>query len=163
MSSVWLTPSYCVTRDFANIVHTSGFVFKRISSLWLWTSKGRIFRLAKPHTGIAQPRKVTVFEIVSPRWSQTQSPNRRVQANIPAMSLGWFARWWATYRTLTTIQWMILPWVLAKMLVDSLLVRNHLLRATAISALQSRWISSELEELETLYERRINATLGGTT
>jgi len=48
----------------------------------------------------------------------------------------------------------------AKILVDSLLVRNHLLRGTAVSALQSRWISLELEELEALYERRINATLG---
>ena len=52
---------------------------------------------------------------------------------------------------------------LAKLLVDSLLVRNHLLRATAASASQSRWISLELEELEALYEHRINATLDDTT
>jgi hypothetical protein len=51
---------------------------------------------------------------------------------------------------------------LAQVLVNSLLVQNYLLRATASSALQSQWINSEMEELEALYERRITDTLGDT-
>lgn len=58
---------------------------------------------------------------------------------------------------------MTLSLHLAKALVDSLLVHDHLLRATACSALHSRWINSELEELEALYERRIDTTLDDTT
>jgi len=50
----------------------------------------------------------------------------------------------------------------AQVLVNSLLVQNYLLRATASSALQSQWINSEMEELEALYERRITDTLGDT-
>lgn len=61
-------------------------------------------------------------------------------------------------------QCTLFSWVdLAKLLVDSLLVHNHLLRATAVSALQSQWINSELEELEALYECRITATPDDTT
>ncbi|RDB28880.1 Meiosis-specific serine/threonine-protein kinase MEK1 [Hypsizygus marmoreus] len=47
----------------------------------------------------------------------------------------------------------------ARLLVESLLVHNHLLRATARSALQNKWIDCELDELESLYDRRILAAV----
>jgi len=47
----------------------------------------------------------------------------------------------------------------AKSLVEDLLVYNHTERSTIRTSLRSRWIVSELKELESLYERRITATL----
>jgi hypothetical protein len=154
-----ITP--CVPKASTDIVYPSGFVLKWIPPLWLWTCELYYFRLAQSHSRITQPRKFSVLAIVSSHGGQAQSPNRRVQANIPTLSLGWFIRWSVTCSPALLEVWHSLG--LAKLLVDSLLVHNHLLRATAISALQSRWINSELEELEALYERRINVTLGDTT
>jgi len=45
--------------------------------------------------------------------------------------------------------------VLAKALVSRLLIYNNLQRATVYSALQSRWITSELNELENAYHARV--------
>lgn len=47
----------------------------------------------------------------------------------------------------------------ARELVEKLLIYEYQLRATVRSALKSSWIVSELEELETLYERRIRSKL----
>ncbi|KAG6911574.1 hypothetical protein DXG01_011877 [Tephrocybe rancida] len=47
----------------------------------------------------------------------------------------------------------------ARALVEELLVYNYQHRATVRSALQSPWIVSELEELETSYDRRIMSSL----
>jgi len=47
----------------------------------------------------------------------------------------------------------------AKFLVESLLIYNHTDRLTARKALQSEWITSELNELERLYKRRVGDTL----
>lgn len=45
----------------------------------------------------------------------------------------------------------------ARSLVNSLLVYDHIQRATVHVALQSKWIDSELDELATLYQIRIEA------
>jgi len=50
------------------------------------------------------------------------------------------------------------PWsqlVDARSLIDSLLVYDHTQRATVHSALKSKWINSELDELASLYQTRI--------
>lgn len=51
------------------------------------------------------------------------------------------------------------PWPLsqslARSLVNSLLVYDHVQRATVHSALKSKWIDSELDELASLYQTRI--------
>jgi hypothetical protein len=43
----------------------------------------------------------------------------------------------------------------ARSLVNSLLVYDHVQRATVHSALKSKWIDSELDELASLYQTRI--------
>ena len=43
----------------------------------------------------------------------------------------------------------------ARSLVDSLLIYDHVQRATIHSALKSKWIDSELDELASLYRTRI--------
>ena len=43
----------------------------------------------------------------------------------------------------------------ARSLVNSLLVYDHVQRATVHSALKSKWIDSELDELVSLYQTRI--------
>ncbi|KAF8632954.1 hypothetical protein AX15_001556 [Amanita polypyramis BW_CC] len=48
----------------------------------------------------------------------------------------------------------------AKNLVTDLLTHDPLKRVTVYSALKSRWIESELEELQSLYQQRIGATAG---
>jgi len=50
------------------------------------------------------------------------------------------------------------PWHLlqaAKVLIRSLLTVDHLLRATAQSAMDSQWISSEIDDLESAYHWRV--------
>ena len=47
--------------------------------------------------------------------------------------------------------------LLAKALVDRLLVRDHLSRETVYGALRSTWITVDLEELEQAYTRRIGS------
>ena len=48
----------------------------------------------------------------------------------------------------------------AKRLVTDLLTHDHLKRATVYSALESRWIKSELKELQDLYQQRIEEVPG---
>jgi len=45
----------------------------------------------------------------------------------------------------------------ARSLVNSLLVYDHTQRATVHSALKSKWIDNELDELAKLYQTRIEA------
>ncbi|KIK07472.1 hypothetical protein K443DRAFT_87075, partial [Laccaria amethystina LaAM-08-1] len=54
------------------------------------------------------------------------------------------------------IPWHDLPD--AKALVKSLLVHNPLQRATVRDALKSRWIDSEIEDLDALYRTRIEVS-----
>lgn len=57
------------------------------------------------------------------------------------------------------IRWPVFPSPLsqlqARSLVNSLLVYDHVQRATVHSALKSKWIDSELDELASLYQARI--------
>jgi len=48
----------------------------------------------------------------------------------------------------------------AKRLVTHLLTHDHVKRATVYSALESRWIKSELKELQGLYQQRIEEAPG---
>jgi hypothetical protein len=50
---------------------------------------------------------------------------------------------------------LLLSQLQARSLVNSLLVYDHVQRATVHSALKSKWIDSELDELASLYQTRI--------
>lgn len=47
--------------------------------------------------------------------------------------------------------------LLAKTLVDKLLIRDHLSRETVYGALRSQWITTDLDELEQAYVQRIGS------